>query len=150
MISRDWRCMNKRCGRVFHSFEKGNPECTWCGCARVAWIPGGGHIGTGAAAVDKTVRSLAADYGMSQVNTPSHSRLNRAMPKFPQPVADMPVKHFAPGFSAPVSSHGATCQVSEAAVNLVGKVGIGRPLTHSRSVPGPQSNTEFAARHAGG
>jgi hypothetical protein len=149
MISRDWQCLNRRCGRVFHSFEKGNPECTWCGCARVSWIPGGGHIGTKGAAVDQTVKSLATDYGMRNINTPSQSRLNRAMPKVEQPRADMPVKHFAPGFSAPVSSQGATCQVSEAAVNLYGKVGIGRPLTPSRSVPGPQTMTEFAARHAG-
>jgi hypothetical protein len=86
---------------------------------------------------------------MSNINSPSASRLNRAMPKFEQPRPDMPVKHFAPGFSAPVSSGGATCQVSEAAVNLHGKVATGRALTHSRSVPGPQSMTEFAARHVG-
>lgn len=162
LISRDWRCMNKRCGRVFHSFEKGNPECTWCGCARVAWIPGGGHIGTGAAAVDKTVSSLAADYGMSQVNTPSPSRLNRAMPKFSQPpiASDMPVKHFAPGFSAGISrgfdgTGGATCQVSDAQVNVKGSTQIGVPLRPTakfggEQTPGPQAMTQIGGRHAGG
>ena len=149
MILRTWKCLNRRCGRAFSSYEKANPDCTYCGCARVQWIPGGGHIGSSAAAVDKTVKSLAADYGMSNINTPSPSRANRAMPKFEQPRADMPVKHFAPGFSAPVSSGGATCQVSEASVNLHGKVATGKALTHSRSVPGPQAFTEIAGRHAG-
>ena len=149
LVSRTWLCLNRRCGQTFHSFERANPDCTHCGCARVQWLPGGGHVGTKSAAVDATVRSLATDYGMGNVNTPSASRLNRAMPKFDQPRADLPVKHFAPGFSAPVSSAGATCQVSEAAVNLHGKVATGRALTHSRSVPGPQAMTELAGRHTG-
>jgi hypothetical protein len=113
------------------------------------WIPGGGHTATVAPKADATLRSLASDYGMSNMNSPSASRVGRAMPKFDQPRADMPVKHFAPGFSAPVSSGGPTCQVSEASVNLHGKVATGKSLQHSRSVPGPQAMTEIAGRYVG-
>ncbi len=142
--------MNKTCGRVFHSFEKGNPACNWCGCVRVAWVPGGGHVAKVAPKADATLKSLAHDYGMSNINSASQSRLGRAMPKYQQPKADMPVTHFAPGFSAPTSSAGATCQETEAHGNAVtGKVTVNRTLPASRSVPGPQAWTDIAGRHAG-
>lgn len=141
--------MNKSCGRIFHSFEKGNPPCNYCGCVKVAWVPGGGHVAKVAPSADATLKSLARDYGMSNINSASHSRLGRAMPKYEQKRADMPTMNFAPGFSAPVSSAGATCQETEArGNNVVGKVTVGRTLPASRSVPGPQSRTEFAARDA--
>jgi hypothetical protein len=149
MLSRDWRCLNQRCGKTFHSFEKANPDCAHCGSARVAWIPGGGHVGKVAVSADATLRQLATNYGMADIASPSPSRTNRAMPKYEQRRADLPVKHFAPGFSAPVASTGATCQVSEAAVNLTGKVATGRALPHSRTVPGPQAMTQVAGRHTG-
>jgi hypothetical protein len=117
---------------------------------RVAWVPGGGHIAKVSPGYDTTLRSLATDYGMSNINSPSHSRLNRSMPKFPQPQADMPVKHFAPGFSAPVSSGGPTCQESEVRGNqVVGKVMTNRTLPASGTIPGPQHNTQVAGRHTG-
>ena len=146
MLIRDWKCLNPRCGKTFRSDEKGNPDCAHCGCARVQWIPGGGHIGTKSAAVDATVRSLASSYAMTEINTPSHSRLNRAMPKFAQYQPDMPVKHFAPGFSAPVSSEGPTCQVSEASVDLRGKTSINRQLSTNGRWPSPMTNTEINGR----
>ncbi len=149
MLLRSWRCLNRRCGRTFDSFEHANPDCTHCGCARVAWIPGGGHIGKVAPSADRTLRSLATNYAMTNMGSPSESRLNRAMPKFPQPVPNMPVQHFAPGFSAPISSAGATCQVSEASVDLRGRIATGVALRPSGSVPGPQFNTEFHGRHSG-
>lgn len=150
MISRDWICKNKSCGRVFHSFERANPACTWCGCVRVAWVPGGGHVAKVAPSADATLKSLAHDYGMSDINSASHSRLGRAMPKYEQKKVDMPTMHFAPGFSAGVSSSGATCQETEARGNsVVGKVTTGRTLPASRSVPGPQAWTDLAGRHAG-
>ncbi len=86
---------------------------------------------------------------MTDINSPSNSRLNRAMPKFQVNHPDMPVRHFAPGFSAQVSSAGPTCQVSEAKVDLRGKVTTGVALQHSRSIPGPQANTELHGRHVG-
>lgn len=140
--------MNRGCGKTFHSFEKGNPPCEFCGCVRVAWVPGGGHVAKVAPSADATLKSLAYDYGMENINSASHSRLGRAMPKYQQPRPDMPVRHFAPGFSAPVSSAGATCQETESRGNAVtGKVTLNRTLPASRTVPGPQAFTEIAGRH---
>ena len=151
MISRDWRCLNPACKRICHSFEKGNPPCSYCGCVKVAWVPNGGHVAKVAPSADATLRSLARDYGMSNINSASQSRLGRAMPKYEQKRADMPTMHFAPGFSAPVSSAGSTCQETVAVGNSVnGKVTVNRTLPASRSVPGPQAWTDIAGRHAGG
>jgi hypothetical protein len=142
--------MNRACSRIFHSFEKGNPACTYCGCVRVAWVPGGGHAAKVAPQADATLRSLARDYGMANINSASQSRLGRAMPKYEQKRADMPTMHFAPGFSAPVSSAGATCQETEARGNAVtGKVTTGRTLPASRSYGNLSINTEIGGRHAG-
>ncbi len=149
MILRTWRCLNQRCGKAFDSYEKGNPDCVHCGCARVQWIPGGGHIGTKSAAVDATVRSLASNYAMTEINTPSHSRLNRAMPKFAQRQPDLPVKHFAPGFSAPMSSQGPTCQESESRVDVRGQTTINRQLPANGRWPSPMANTEIHGRFTG-
>jgi len=135
LVSRDWRCLNVRCGRQFHSFEKENPECPRCGCARVSWVPGGGHIGT-TGRIDRTVRSLADSYGMTDVNTPSPSRLNRAMPMHYMPPADGAVVNFAPGFSAPVNSQGmATSGWSTSRVNFKTTVAAGRALPRATTYP---------------
>jgi predicted nucleic acid-binding Zn-ribbon protein len=115
MISRDWQCM--ACGHTFHSYD-GNPACPKCGCVRVQWVPGGGHVRKHAG-VDATVRSLAESYGMSDINTPSPSRLNRAMPKYDAPKADGPTLNFAPGFAAPFHTGGrATCEPSQTRVDF--------------------------------
>src|SRR3974390_1440577 len=96
MLSRTWRCLAPQCGKAFHSYEKANPPCEHCGCVRVAWIPGGGHVGKVSPGYDRTLKSLAYDYGMSNINSPSPSRLNRSMPKFEQPNVNMPAHHWAP------------------------------------------------------
>ena len=102
LISRDFICLNRACAHQFHSYDRDGVECPRCGCVRVNWIPGGGHIGT-TGNVDRTVRQLADSYGMTNVNTPSPSRLNRAMPKHYMPPADGPVVNFG-GFSMPTNS----------------------------------------------
>jgi len=118
MLSRTWQCANKRCGAQFHSYEHGNPPCPRCGCVRVGWIPGGGHIGS-IKALDASLKSLAQSYGMSDINSASPSRLNRAMPKHEPVIADGPVLNFAPGFAAPFNTQGfCTCEPSHAKVNF--------------------------------
>ena len=149
MISRDWQCGNRACRQIFHSFEKGNPDCPHCGCARVSWVPGGGHIGKIASGADATLRSLATDYGMANLNSPSHSRLNRAAARYDSPPVEtsLGVKHFAPGFAANFSTRGATCSPSAVPVDLRGTQTVGRALSRSGTIPGPGANTEFAGRH---
>jgi hypothetical protein len=123
-------CLNRACRATFHSFERESPECPRCGCARVSWVPGGGHIGT-TGNIDRTVRSLAESYGMTNVNTPSPSRLNRAMPKHYHPPADGPTVNFG-GFSAPVNSRGMST-ASWAQTNITSRqsVAIDQPLPSS-------------------
>ncbi|MBO0710758.1 MAG: hypothetical protein J2P47_05700 [Acetobacteraceae bacterium] len=136
MISRNWQCLNKRCGAVFHSYAHSNPPCPHCGCVRVSWVPGGGHVGR-SAAIDATLRSLADGYRMSDINSASPSRLNRSMPKHgPQPVADGPIMNFAPGFAAPFNTGGmATCEPSHQRLNFTAKVAAGSRMSPSRSYP---------------
>jgi len=130
MLSRTWQCANKRCGAQFHSYEHGNPPCPRCGCVRVGWIPGGGHIGS-IKALDASLKSLAQSYGMSDINSASPSRLNRAMPKHDPVVADSPVvKQFAPGFVAPWNTGGrATCEPSRAKVDYKVRMESEKPLS---------------------
>ena len=147
MLSRDWRCLNKTCGRIFHSFEKANPPCNWCGCVKVAWVPGGGHVAKVAPSADATLKSLAQDYGMSNINSASQSRLGRAMPKYQQPKADMPVKHWGMGFSSESSSAGAMCV--EAGSQVGGKVTVNRTLSASGTYGNLGQFTDIAGRHSG-
>lgn len=156
MISRDWKCLNRRCQQAFHSFEAA-PECPRCGNARVAWIPGGGHIGSVAPRMDKELRNLSQSFGGMNFNSPSHSRLNRAAPRahHPNPKDARGQYTFAPGFTANIYEK-AACEVSQAHVNLkAATVGIGDnapQFSRSGSVPGPGANAVFHGRHtpAGG
>jgi len=149
MISRDWRCLNGACGFVFHSFEKANPPCPECGCVRVSWTPGGGHIGAVAPRMDARLRAISDQHGGMNLNSPSPSRLNRAAPRLdvPAPSPELGTVHFAPGFSAPVSAHGPMCVPSSSPVNLRGKVAIGVARDPSSSIPGPSANAIVEARH---
>jgi hypothetical protein len=159
MISRDWQCLNRGCAEVFHSFEKSNPPCPKCGCVRVDWIPGGGHIMAKAPGYDRLLREQADRFGFTNLNSPSPSRLNRAAPRVEQPKPDyggQPM-HFAPGFSSPISTMGATCQPSSSAVDLRGRIPIGgiaaggavntaSPFQRSNTIPGAAANTTIEAR----
>ena len=148
MLSRDWQCLNRSCGQIFHSYEKGNPECPQCGCVRVSWVPGGGHIGKAAPGIDRTLRTLAADYGMTNINSPSPSRLNRAMPVVngPRGANLLGSKLFAPGFSADVYDT-PTCGASTSAVNLRGVQPVGRAFGASRTVRTLRQATKIVRQH---
>ncbi len=150
MISRDWKCLNGKCGHEFHTFDR-NPVCPSCGCYRCNWIPNGGHGGGLAKRVDARLRDIADQHGFSNLNSASPSRLNRAAPRLDIPPIspELGIKHFAPGFSAPVSAHGAICVPSVAPVNLRGKVQVGDHAPRreaSGSIPGPGANTVLAGR----
>lgn len=130
-------CLNPKCGKIFHSFEKGNPECPHCRCVKVSWVPGGGHIGKAAPGIDKTLKTLAADYGLSNLNSVSPSRQPQAkvMPAAPA-AGSFGVKHWAPGFSSDVYP-GSHCQSSSTPVNLRGLQPVGRVMPRSGSIATP-------------
>lgn len=148
MLSRNWQCLNGRCRSTFHSYAHGNPPCPQCGCMRVTWVPGGGHVGT-VKALDASLKALAKNYGMTDINSPSPSRLNRAMPKHDTPVADGPTWRYAPGFVAPFSLSGnPTCEPSRERVNFKVTQATGRPAagaTQMRSGPAITAGTPMAA-----
>ena len=149
MLSRDWQCTN--CTYTFHSYDHGTPPCPACG-GRAKWVPGGGHIGSEhTKGCDRTLRSLAKDYGMSDMNSVSHSRVNRAMPwsrgVHAQPDPSLGIKHFAPGFAAPFHPSMPTCSPSSVPVNIRGKKAVGVALTRSASIPGPSVNTKIEGRY---
>lgn len=145
MISRDWICAN---GHEFHSFEA-NPDCPVCGNCRVEWIPGGGHIGKVSPGADRILKGLAADYGLTNLNSPSPSRLNRAMPAVKQPAMSGAIgaKHWAPGFSSEVyqTPH---CAPSLAPIDIKGYQPVGRMLPQTGDMR--FKGVSAVARHRGG
>jgi len=150
MISRDWHCQNDRCGHKFHSYAQDNPPCPRCGCVRVGWVPGGGHIMVMAPRMDKRLRSIADQHGLTNLNSPSPSRLNRAAPRAPvyQQVQGYN-HHWGLGVSSPISTQGAICVQSSTPVDIRGKVPIGVARDRSASFPGPEANAIVVARTRG-
>lgn len=151
MISRDWHCQNEACGHAFHSFEKGNPPCPKCGCVRVSWIPGGGHVMAMAPRIDKRLRMIAEQQGMKNLNSPSPSRLNRAAPRVnvPPMTPELGVKHWGLGLTSQLSAHGPVCVESASSVNLVGKLPVGQyasPRAPNAAFPGPGANAIVEGR----
>jgi hypothetical protein len=152
-VIRSWQCLNAaRCGHEFNSWDR-NPSCPDCGCIRVQWIPGGGHIAGTAKACDAELRNLVDVFKMTDVN--SAQRGERAMPKIPQPVnpgRSQPNMQFGPGFTSPIVRDNAglpvaTCLPSTSTVNFKARVGTGTALPHSRSVPGVHAATAIEASH---
>lgn len=152
-VIRSWHCQNVRCGKEFSAWES-NPTCPGCGCVRVAWVPGGGHVAGTARAADAELRNLVDVFKMTDVN--SAKRGERAMPKLPPQPAhagrNEPNINFGQGFTSPIvrDTNGrvmATCLPSTSNVNFKAKVAAGVALPHSRSVPGVHAATAIEASH---
>jgi hypothetical protein len=145
MISRDWHCQNERCANTFHSFDNGNPPCPKCGCVRVSWIPGGGHVMSMAPRMDKRLRLIAESQGCTNLNSPSPSRLNRAKERIyvPPMSPELGQKHWGLGISSEMSRHGPVCVQASSEVNLVGRLPVGQhasPRGPNRAFPGPSAD----------
>jgi hypothetical protein len=141
-ILRTWTCQNRRCGAMFDAWDD-YPPCPSCGCARTNWMPNGGHIGKAAPGIDAELKTLATNYGMTDIASARAGE--RAMPKAPtaapRMTADM--MQFAPGFVGTpytLDAQGrpqAVCQPSAANVNFKVTVPTGQKLSRSGSIPGP-------------
>jgi len=146
-IIRSWQCQNSRCAQEFTAWEQ-YPACPGCGCVRVQWIPGGGHVQGTAKAADAELRALADCFKMTDIN--SAHRDERAKPKLaPQHNAgrSVPNVQFAPGFTAPINPNAAQCLPSTSTVNFKTRVAQGQRLAASRSVPGVQAGTAIEASY---
>lgn len=151
VLSRDWRCLNDKCGHVYHSFEKGNPPCPSCGCVRVGWVPGGGHVMAIAPRMDKRLRGIAEQHGLTNLNSASPSRLNRAAPRIETPPLspELGEKHWGMGITSQFSRHGPVCVEASSPINLRGKLNVGdsaQRYSASTSIPGPEANSILAGR----
>jgi hypothetical protein len=98
--------------------------------------------------MDARLRSIADQHNLTNLNSASPSRLNRAAPRIETPAIspELGIHHFAPGFSAPISAHGPICVPSSSPVNLRGKVQVGLARERSATIPGPEANAIVAAR----
>jgi hypothetical protein len=68
-VLRTWFCLNAECG---NEFEDGgyNPPCPSCGCVRVQYVPGGGHVLHASTRVaDSTVRRVAQNFGLTNLRS---------------------------------------------------------------------------------
>ncbi len=148
-IIRSWNCENSRCREVFDSWEP-NPACSKCGCVRVTWHPGGGHIAGTARSLASDLRTLADCFKLTDMNSGEEGRGAKKvrLPDAPAPNSG-PVHTFAPGFSAPVNVHnGAVCVPTTSHVDFKAKVGIGNKLAPSPlGFASVRSNTAVEATH---
>lgn len=74
MIIRTYSCLNRNCRNEFDS-ERDHPPCPRCRGLRVQWVPRPVAINSSrTAAIDKTARELAADFGLTNFRTPEYGR----------------------------------------------------------------------------
>lgn len=148
-IIRSWNCGNKRCAEVFDSWES-NPACPACGCVRVSWHPGGGHIAGTAKSCDADLRALADCFRLTDMNSGEEGRGAKKirLPDAPAPNSG-PVHTFAPGFSAAVNPQaGATCVPTTSQVDFKVKTGTGNKFgPGALGLPGVRANTAVEAVH---
>jgi hypothetical protein len=155
-VLRTFICQNRRCAAEFDDWNA-NPACPRCGNVRVQWKPGGGHVGKRSGGIDAEFRTLADNYGLSDLHSARAGEAAKIphRPSYNGPEVVME-KRYGQGFSAPVlrsadHPHGiATCTPSTTPVNLKGKVRVGRALPRSGQVMSTvQANTAIEARHTG-
>ena len=148
-VLRTWACLNGRCGEAFDSWVD-NPECPRCGCIRVGWVPRGGHVGKSAGGIDCEFRTLADNFGLTDLHSARRGEAAKVIST--QPAVDprsAPAVQFAPGFACVPHSDRAVCVPSVQNVNFKTKAQVGGALAHSRTVPGVHTNTRVEARHSG-
>jgi hypothetical protein len=101
--------------------------------------------------MDARLRSIADQHGMTNLNSASPSRLNRAAPRLETPPLspELGVKHWGMGITSQFSAHGPVCVEASNPINLHGKVAIGpnaAPHSSSATIPGPGANAIVQAR----
>ena len=110
-ILRSWHCQNSACATTFDAWEA-NPHCPACGCVRVGWIPGGGHIGKSAGGADKELRILADMFKLGDMNSAQAGRGAKQVSAAPAAPSPRPqnLHTFGGMFTAAVDpSQGAQC-----------------------------------------
>lgn len=145
-ILRSWLCLNTRCRKQFDAWEA-NPSCVDCGCVRVQWVPGGGHVSGTAGAADAELRTLADNFGFTDMNSAERGRGAKKIAA-QAPVPRGPAINFSPGFSTPIPhDNSAVCVPTTSGVDFKVKPGIGRALSPNGVFPGVSRGTAIEASH---
>jgi hypothetical protein len=101
--------------------------------------------------MDKRLRMIAEQQGMTNLNSPSPSRLNRAAPRVnvPPMSPELGEKHWGLGISSGMSRHGAVCVEASSNINLKGTLAVGdhaTPRGPNAAFPGPSANAIVQGR----
>jgi hypothetical protein len=153
-VIRSWQCLNARCHNAFQAWES-NPACPKCRCVRVSWIPGGGHVAGTARAADAELRTLADNYGLTNLNSAQEGRGAKIV-KTPPPAPQNreAAMQFAPGFAQVPYVRDrqggvhSVCAPSMQNVNFKTRVGAEVPLGGGKmGFASPISNTRFEGTH---
>jgi hypothetical protein len=151
MILRSWICGNARCEHWFDSYEA-NPECPRCRCVRVSWRPAGGHIGTGAKALDATLRELVDAFELPDIHSAERGRAAKVI-KAPPPVPAGSQVHRFGEFSAAINpAGGAQCVPTTNRIDYKVKATPGNAVTPNSGFANMsvRGNTAIEASHKAG
>lgn len=102
--------------------------------------------------MDRRLRMIAEQQGMTNLNSPSPSRLNRAAPRLTPPplTPELGVKHWGLGITSPFSAHGPVCVEAANPIKLKGQLAVGDHAVQrgpNNAFPGPGANTIIEGRH---
>ncbi len=103
-VIRTWLCLNRKCTAEFDS-DQPNPECPTCECARVQWLPRGGHLAGSSTGIDKTLRQVSDRFGLTDMGQRSGTHAGeRAAPHLRQANPNERRYSPMPGFDVPWSN----------------------------------------------
>ena len=101
--------------------------------------------------MDRRLRTIAEKQGMTNLNSPSPSRLNRAAPKVNAPPInpELGVKHWGMGITSQFSAHGPVCVEAAGNISLKGTLAVGSsavPRGPNNAFPSPMANAIVEGR----
>jgi len=142
-VIRTWGCLN--CAREFDSWEP-YPECPDCGCLRVTWVPGGGHIAGVSRSGDAEFKALADVFKLDDLRSAKRDEAAKITQAPPQASG---TPHDFGGFVANINPNvGAQCLPVANRVNFKAKAEIGRAVGGGQlGVPSVQSKTVIDSSH---
>lgn len=151
MVWRTYSCLNRRCRNEFNS-DADHPPCPRCRGLRVQWIPKAfGINSTRTAAIDKTARELAADFGLTNFRSPQAGRSAVDLPPPAGPDAGTfePVPGWRVKLPAAALSGAGAAFCAPTGVTAKVKAEIGRAVPADKNL-GAASRIEGSWRPKGG
>ena len=143
-IIRTWGCLN--CGHQFDSWDRA-PECPDCECARVSWVPGGGHIAGISRRGDAEFKALADVFKLDDLKSAKRGEAAKIVKAPQSPAGGTP--HDFGGFVANINPNvGAQCVPVANKVNFKATAEVGRANGRGAlGLPSVQSATQIDSTH---